>query len=308
MVNDRTHAKLLDREELIEQAYFFRTLCDRLDQSMPVQELLPMVREEVLATTQLPLAIDFLQTELVHSGSLGKAMTQLLHYFTPFQAYVMNEAEREQGRFDMRLGFEILQIEAEYRSNEAVTVPGLFMYHFETLCRNRLQYDPGLAAVSEDPMYDEDWRSWILTVRRQIGIIELSDLIYVRSAFYREKSQGSRSEESNSAAGGSSVERPDAGSAVGSGGEATAAVLFDARDGKIALANRRKDPLYLFSALQRQLGYPVVPRRKEVSESVDFVPQLMRRVERLEAQLKLMEDEQKGGIDLAQFYKKPTDS
>ena len=36
--------------------------------------------------------------------------------------------------------------------------------------------------------------------------------------------------------------------------------LFGEKEGKIARANRGRDPLYLFSALQRQLGYPEVPR------------------------------------------------
>ena len=37
-------------------------------------------------------------------------------------------------------------------------------------------------------------------------------------------------------------------------------MLFGEKEGRIAMANRRKDPLYLFSALQRHLGYPSVPR------------------------------------------------
>ena len=36
--------------------------------------------------------------------------------------------------------------------------------------------------------------------------------------------------------------------------------LFGEKEGKIAKANRGRDPLYLFAALQRQLGYPEVPR------------------------------------------------
>ena len=34
-----------------------------------------------------------------------------------------------------------------------------------------------------DPAYDEAWRNWIFTVRRQIGIIDLADLISVRREF-----------------------------------------------------------------------------------------------------------------------------
>jgi hypothetical protein len=82
-------------------------------------------------------------------------------------------------------------------------------------------------------------------------------------------------------------------------------VLFGSREGKISLANRRKDPLMLFAALQRQLGYPVVPRQKPVDETVDLVPQLLRRLERLEGRLKLVEDEQRGGIDISEFYQPP---
>ena len=33
-------------------------------------------------------------------------------------------------------------------------------------------------------------------------------------------------------------------------------MLFGEKEGKIAWANRKKDPLYLFAALQRHLGYP----------------------------------------------------
>ena len=38
--------------------------------------------------------------------------------------------------------------------------------------------------------------------------------------------------------------------------------LFGEKEGKIARANRGRDPLFLFAALQRQLGYPEVPRPK----------------------------------------------
>ena len=60
---------------------------------------------------------------------------------------------------------------------------GLFMYQFECLCRNRLRYDPGLAAMADDPLYDEAWKEWILTVRRQVGLVDFADMIYVRSQF-----------------------------------------------------------------------------------------------------------------------------
>jgi hypothetical protein len=54
--------------------------------------------------------------------------------------------------------------------------------------------------------------------------------------------------------------------------------------------------------LQRHLGYPTVPRQERVRETIDLLPQLARRVERMEARLKLLEEEHKGGIDLSKFY------
>ena len=44
-------------------------------------------------------------------------------------------------------------------------------------------------------------------------------------------------------------------------------ILFGEKEGKIARANRGRDPLYLFSALQRQLGYPEVPRPRRPDEA-----------------------------------------
>ena len=81
-------------------------------------------------------------------------------------------------------------------------------------------------------------------------------------------------------------------------------MLFSEKEGKIAWANRRKDPLYLFAALQRHLGYPAVPRPKRPDESVNLLPLLVSTVQRLEARMKLLEDEGRGGIDLTKFYNK----
>src|SRR5262249_54783301 len=124
-----------------------------------------------------------LLTELKHSGVMSPAMIRLAHYFTPFQTYVMREAENDRGRFDMRLGVAVLRFEAQYRS-EGGTPQGTFLYQFETLCRNRLKYDPGLTAMAADPIYNEEWREWILTVRRQIGMLDLADMLYLRSQHY----------------------------------------------------------------------------------------------------------------------------
>ena len=173
----------LGREEYIEQAHFFRALGERLEVNVPAQEVLASVREEVLATTKLPLAIDFLLGELRHEGVLGPAMALLPHYFTPFQAFIVQESENERLRFDLRVGLEILRREAEYRAGEP-TRQGLFLYQFEVLCRNRLGYDRGLEAVASDPAFDGIWRDWIRKLRRQIGMVDIADVIYVHSEHY----------------------------------------------------------------------------------------------------------------------------
>jgi hypothetical protein len=63
--------------------------------------------------------------------------------------------------------------------------------------------------------------------------------------------------------------------------------------------------LLLFNALHRHLGYPEVPRPVKPDETPALIPQLLRRIERMEARLKLAEEELKGGIDLTRFYAAP---
>ena len=155
----------------------------------------------------------------------------------------------------------------------------MFLYQFECLCRNRLGYDRGLEAIAADPIYDELWRDWILALRRQIGLVDFADLVYVRSEHYLETQARLGHPSPN--------DKP---------------ALFGVKEGRIALANRLKDPLLLFAALERHLHYPTVPRAKKIDESRLVLPTLLRRVERLETRLKLIEEEQKGGIDLTKFY------
>lgn len=270
---------ILDREEYVEQAHLFKALGERMRQNMSVQELLVSVKEEILATTRLPLALDYLAAELRLRGIFSTAMAKLSHYFTPFQTYVVAEAETDRGKFDLSVALQILQREAHYRAAGA-TPQGIFIYEFECLCRNRLGYDRGLEAVAGDPLFDDAWRDWIGTVRRQVGIVDFADLIYVRSERYIQDRQRQ----------GLSLENEGK------------PALFGEREGRIAWANRRKDPLLLFSALHRQLGYPAIPRLEPIDRTPEIIPTLMRRLERAEARIKLLEEEQKGGIDLTKFY------
>lgn len=272
----------LENEEYIEQAYLFRALLERIPDASPIQDLLVEIKQELLTTTRLPMAIDFLLSEVRHLGVLHSAMKRLSHYFHPFQTYVISEAESERGRFDMRVALQLLQDEAKYRASGG-SVQGLFFYQFECLCRNRLKYEPGLDAIAADPWYDQGWRDWIITVRRQIGLVDFADMVYVRSEQYIKQQE---------AQGLTEIERPPA-------------VLFGEKEGRIAMANRRKDPLYFFAALQRHLGYPPVTRPKVVDDYKTKYEDVLRKLHQLDIRLKLLEEEQRAGIDLDKFYSKP---
>ncbi|MFN9606554.1 MAG: hypothetical protein ACK6A7_24375 [Planctomycetota bacterium] len=272
----------LPREEYVEQAYLFEILWERLGHDITLQDLLVHCRYEVLATTKLPLAIDFLSTELKHSGLLAPGMRRLQHYFSPFQAFLVEQAEKDSGRFDFRTAVRILQFEAKYKASDRIDPQGLFFYHFEAHCRNRLCYDAGLTAMCEHPNYDDAWREWLLVVRAQVGLIDLADLIYGRSedfVAYRKRH-------------------------LGEDAQPEYAILFGGREGKIAMANRRKELLFLFAAMQRHLGYPTVPKKELFDNTLELVPQLQRRMERLEARIKFMEEEPRQGIDITKFYGK----
>src|SRR6516165_8469627 len=54
---------VLEREEYIDQAYFFHAFRERLVDGLPAQEILARVSEELLSTTKLPLSVSFLYTE-----------------------------------------------------------------------------------------------------------------------------------------------------------------------------------------------------------------------------------------------------
>ena len=273
---------MLDREEYIEQSHLFRALAERIAGGVAAQEALVSIGQEVLATSKLPMAIDYLVGELKLVGTLSTAMARLHHYFSAFQTFVMQKAEQEGGRFDLRTGLAILEREAGYRA-EGATPQGLFFYRFECLSRNRLDYSHGLAAVADDPIFDADWKAWIEVVGRQVGLIDLADLVYVRSPEYW------RIEKRESLLAGRADLGPDR------------VILFGEKEGRIARANRGKDPLFFFAALQRQLGYPAIPRVLPAAPSAESPALLARRLERLEMRVKLLEEEARGGIDLSRF-------
>lgn len=272
----------LDREEYIEQAYFFRTVRERLAEELPTQEILVSVREEILATTKLPMAIDVLRGEIELKGRMSEGMAALPHYFTPFQTYVIGVAELDRARFDQYTALEVLEREARYRSNQP-TCAGLFIYQFECLARNRLGYEKGMTAMAADAFYPPEWKDWILKTRRRLGAHEFADMIYYRSEYFVEERRRRTVDPEY---------RPGA------------PVLFNRQEGRIAKAHRGKDPLYLFAALQRQLGYPAIPRVQR-SDDLKLPPHLEQRLVRIEKRIGLVESEQKGKLDLSEFMLKP---
>jgi hypothetical protein len=269
----------LDREEYIEQAYFFRVLRERMAEGQAAQTVLERIDQEILSTTRLPMAVQFLAVELKHSGQLSSGFARLAHYFTPFQAFVVAGSEEVNRRFSAESAMLVLEREAEYRAG-SVSPAGLFVYQFEVLSRNRLGYDGGLRAMAADGYYDPAWKDFLGTVRAQVGLIDFADLVYARSALYTLEQR-----------------RHDPDYAP------VAPVLFGEKEGKIARANRGRDPLYLFAALQRQLGYPEVPRPRPREDVGAKVEALQTKLRDLEQRLKLLEAETRGQIDLSKLGK-----
>jgi hypothetical protein len=117
-------------------------------------------------------------------------------------------------------------------------------------------------------------------VRQQVGLVDFAELVYLRSEQYVEERRR---------------QEPDY--------EPPLPPVLGAKEGKIAGANRGKDPLYLFAALQRQLNYPEVPRpspRDDQSAKLEGIQAILRE---LKARLILVEGELRGQVDLSQFGK-----
>jgi hypothetical protein len=121
---------VLEREEYIEQAYFFHTFRERLVDGLPSQDILARIGEELLSTTRLPLAVSYLCSEVKVLGLMGPAMARINHYFTPFQTHVVNQAEHDTSRFAMEQALLVLEREAKFKA-ESPSLPALFVFQFE---------------------------------------------------------------------------------------------------------------------------------------------------------------------------------
>ncbi|MBL4885967.1 MAG: hypothetical protein JKY95_15720 [Planctomycetaceae bacterium] len=272
-----------ERDEYVEQAYFFRTYRERLDDGFAAQEILETVSQEILSTTRLPMALEFMNSELMLHGKISGAMAQLSHYFTPFQHQLIAKAELDRAKFDMRLALEILEKEAEYLAQEETSPQGLFLYQFECISRNRIGYQDGLKAIANDPMFNKDWGQWITKIRESLGIVEFSELVFGRSQFRVQEI----------------CKQPEHRDYT-----PRFAVLFGVQEGRIAKANQGRDPLYMFAALQRHLGYPKVPHlKKKRHQQLD--PLAEQRFQLLETRLKILEAEVSGKFDLSEYYVDP---
>ena len=215
---------------------------------------------------------------------MAPAMARIGHYFSAFQTHVISQAEIAMSRFSMEQALLILEREAKYKS-ENPSLAGLFVFQFESLSRNRLGYTRGLAAMAADPFYTEDWRDYILTLHTRLGDVDFADLIFVRSSYFVQERRKTNPEF-----------------------EPKYPTLFGEREGKIARANRGRDPMYLFSALQRQLGYPEVPRPRRPDELEARVLLLEQKIAQLENRIKLAESELNQDVDLSQVIVKPEDT
>jgi hypothetical protein len=215
---------------------------------------------------------------------MSPAMARISHYFTMFQTHVISQAEHDLSRFAMEQALLVLEREAKFKA-EGASLPALFVFQFEALSRNRLGYTQGLATMAADPVYTEDWHDYILTLRTRLGDVDFADLIYVRSEHYVKERQRLNAD--------FTPKFP---------------TLFGEKEGKIARANRGRDPMYLFSALQRQLGYPEVPRPRRPDELEARVLLLEQKIAQLENRLKVAESEIQQDVDLAQVVVKPEDT
>ena len=278
---DMATAPILDREEYVEQAYFFRAFRERLADNLPAQDILSRVHEELLSSTRLPYAVQFLVAELKHSGLMASGFEKLPHYFTPFQGFVVRQGGRGEAALPDGDGSSRARARGRSIAAEKHDPAGplrlpvrdhrpqptrLSRWHGRGRGRSGLRR--GVACLYQR------------ADRAQVGDIDFADLIYLRSELYVTEQRRADS----------TYEPP-------------VPPLFGEKEGKIAKASRGREPLYLFAALQRQLGYPEVPRYNQRDDGKTRWEKFEAKLRELETRLKLAEGELRGNIDLSQFGK-----
>ena len=258
---------VLEREEYIEQAYFFHAFRERLIDGLPSQDILSRIGEELLSTTRLPLAVSFLSTDIKGSGVMAPAMARIGHYFTPFQTHVVDQAEQDAqplrdgasptgpGAGGEVQGGEPIPAGAVRLPVRGPVAQPARLYEGPGGDGGRPLLHRGLAGLHPDAPQPAR--------RRRLRRPDLRAL-----RVFRERAKQLNPE--------FIPKFP---------------TLFGEKEGKIARANRGRDPMYLFSALQRQLGYPEVPRPRRPDELEARVLLLEQKIAQLENRLKAAESD-----------------
>ena len=259
--------------------YFFRTFRERLGENLAAQDILSRLHEEILTTTRLPMAVEFLAAEVKHTGLLHTGFEKLPHYFTPFQSFLVRQAEEPRTRFTTLEALRVMEQESKYKA-ETPTHAGLFVFHFESLLRNKLGFDEGLRAVEGDPYYPKVWKDYIDIVRRQVGVFDFCDLVYLRSTLYVSDQKR-----------------------INPVYEPPVPPLYGDKEGKIAKASRGRDPLFLFRGTSEAVELPRSAEAAGTRLLGGEARSVTRQLRDLENRLKLAEGELRGSIDWTQFGK-----
>ena len=107
---------MLEREEYIEQAYLFKALGERMRENMATQDLLLWIKEEILSTTRLPMAMDFLAAELKLQGRLPRRWRSWRIISRRFKPMWLARRKTNGAKFDISVALKILEREARYRA------------------------------------------------------------------------------------------------------------------------------------------------------------------------------------------------
>ena len=241
MLEGMTTAPVLDREEYVEQAYFFRTFRERSPTTCRRRTSSTRVHEELLTSTRLPYAVQFLAAELKHTGLARHGFAKLPHYFTAFQAFVV----------------------AAGRGGEDAVPDGRPRSWCSNARPRTAPRQPTQAGAVRLPVRDD--RPQPARLPRRLRRDDGRPVLRRRLAGIHRRTGRGRSATSTSPTSSTCgrsctcIEQRRANPAF----EPPLPPLFGEKEGKIAKASRGRDPLYLFAALQRQLGYPEVPRYKQ---------------------------------------------
>ena len=151
---------MLDREEYIEQAYLFRVFAERIAAGIAAQEALVSIGQEVLATSKLPMAIDYLVGELKLVGTLSTAMVRLpplLHRLPDLRDATGRggggPVRHADGAGDARARGDLPR-----RGGDAA---GAVLLPLRVPVAEPPRLRPRPRRVAADDIFDADWKAWI---------------------------------------------------------------------------------------------------------------------------------------------------